>query len=186
MKTLSCLVLLSLVGVSIPSGAQQSSVWTDPSGRFTLSFAELGWSGPQQPETEDGYILAVENLELSRGRAVPDVCAVRHAPPARNFPADRINAMTDGLSESVLQRFHHTQAPIQNLMRLEIDGVHVVDYVTEMNGAWQHWRTFWLEQSNDAVMYDVACTGTSPVSSDEMTNMAAVLGSLHFVPARTK
>src|SRR5262245_25061745 len=131
MKNSLCLLSLALLGVTFPSVAQQNSVWTDPSGRFTLSFADLGWSGPQQAETADGYILAVENLSLSRNRTVPAVCAVRHAPPARNFPEDRINAMTDGLTERALQTFHHTQAPIQNLTRLEIDGVHVVDYVTE-------------------------------------------------------
>jgi hypothetical protein len=180
-------ILASLRFEAGPASRSASPSWTDPSGRFSLTYSHLGWSGPPLSPTDDGYLLAVENPSLQANSAGPRVCAVRHAPPVRvetGAPQDRINALTTGLTERQLQVFHHTTAPIQNLTFMQIDGVAVVDYVTEANGAWQHWRTFWLLQGDQAFMYDVACTATPPVSADEVANMAAFLDSLHFLDPR--
>ncbi|WP_395648123.1 hypothetical protein [Terricaulis sp.] len=171
------LAFITLASVSIQARAQDSARWTDPSGRFSLAFADLGWSGPPAPPGETQYLLAVQNPSLPSS-----LCAVRRAPPAQaqaGLPQEAVNTLTTRLTERQLQTFHHTNAPVRNLTFLDIGGVAVADYVIETS-IWQHWRTFWLLHGDQAVMYEIACTARTPVSAEERSGAAAFLDTLHF------
>lgn len=129
------------------AGAQTAPVWSEPAGRFTLAFEDLGWTALPAPEPSDeGYLLGIEHRRFQEDGSMRTCFMTERSqsiPP--HVSQSDINAMTMARGVTILERTVGG-APTRSAVT-DINGVSVIG-ATFTSPIHQQMRVFYLKDGS--------------------------------------
>jgi len=179
----ACSPAISANETAQPDISQVQADWTDPSGRFSLSYTARGWQRIEPmrhaddvfeiagPNDRPGRIYMCSLLAPERGGLLHGSQAQINADMRRRTVADDVPPQWSSTPD--FQFAHAT-----------VDGVAVIDMSLSRNSTYQRWRTFRLPGSLGSTQHQLTCGATLPVSDAERADLEAIITSLHFTPER--
>ncbi len=164
------------------TGAEEVGSWSDPSGRYSLQFASLGWETSDNG-TEAHYLRIESTRARDRGKFL--ICLARvlgPLPSTEHLGQEQANV---GSERFGIQNAERVVLGGENIRveHVAIDGVAVVDlrYITPSDGGlYHHWRTFFLATPTGVVQHQINCGAALPTSSRDEADLAEVLNTLRF------
>lgn len=159
-------------------------VWNDPTGRYSLDLARLGWESQPPPH---GYYLAVVS-SAARARDKFLTCEARVLGPIPFMTwIDQARVNEVGTSPfNIRQLLSFAPDAIDpRVERANIDGIELVDLrftTAAQGGLHHHWRTFYLATPEGVVQHQIQCGGAMPLAPEDDADIDALLGTLRFIP----
>ncbi len=160
--------------------------WTDPTGRVTLAFDELGWTPIDRAnlQLEEGDILLIEHNAFQADRQMR-VCAMRSvlapdAPPGMTH--DQVNQAIELRTHADYERT--VGAPLTSLSRATLSGVAVATFTFERGNTLQYWRLFYLSHGGVTIQMNLTCGASLPANAAERANFETVINTLNILPSR--
>ncbi len=174
--------LVALAALTLTSAAAraQQGDWTDPQGRFSLSYAGHGWSASSdQPTSVNVLSIIHRRFRMMSGRERG--CFVGEEPVAGQVAGEsEQDAWLAGLSAADVQRIiGHT---VSEFSHNRVDGRPVIDYASTNGAYWLRTRVFRLSDGARVVHVMIVCGGEPPFTDEERASFEAVITSLRFLP----
>ncbi|MBI3438156.1 MAG: hypothetical protein HY054_05810 [Proteobacteria bacterium] len=172
-------VAIAMVCTFVPPSQAQTSTWTEPGGRFSLSFQ--GWTAlPNERAVAAGDMLIIarnDSMQDHRTR----ICALSQRPPhTLDGGQDAANVYLDRVTASDVQQ--NVGQPVRNFVHGRTGGVATLDYTVVLNGTQMHTLDFVLAGGGQMVVFDITCGTPPPTTDDEAASISAVLGTLTIIP----
>lgn len=163
-----------------------AAVWTDPTGRITLAFEDLGWSPIDvgNVRLEEGDVLLIEHTAFQADGQMR-MCAMRSvlAPDGpRGMTQDQANQAIELRTQADHERT--VGAPLTSLSHATLSGVAVATFTFERENTLQYWRLFYLSHGGRTMQTNLTCGASLPASAAERANFEAVINTLNILPSR--
>ncbi len=168
----------STEGTSTASNATAPTLdWIEPGGRYGLTFVGQGWQ-----RRSDQRPTSIIEIVPTANWGNDAYCALwedRRLPP-RSTQA-QLNAATDRQTRATA-----VTANIQSndlaLWHDQVDGISTAELRFHDATTYQRWRIFRLSTSRGNVQINLVCGSRLPITSDQESELEAIVTSLRFVP----
>lgn len=177
---LACVITIWALGAA--SAHAQTSVWTDPTGTFSLSYEALGWTpiAPADLQPEEGDVLLLEHNGFQAGGQMR-MCGVRSVPvpqAPRGMAQSRANLAVTNRSQADFENV--TRAALSDFSRSDMNGVAVAAFSFEADQYLNYWRLFYLARGDETLQVNISCGMTRPATEAEIANVNALLQTLQI------
>ena len=168
---------------TVPARAQQGD-WTDPTGRFALSYTDEGWSAESSEGAPPSVVLSLGHRRLQAFSGRARQCIITEDSVAGG-PANQVeqDAWLETLDAGAIERI--LGHPVSDVAHDRIGDRAIIDYSSTSNQFWLRSRVFRIVNGSQVIHVRIACGGDPPISFDDRSTIDAVLNTLRFLPETT-
>jgi hypothetical protein len=153
--------------------------WVDPAQRFSLDYADLGWT-ILPPSYAEGVVVELEHAVFQERELSIRMCSVRQRMLDVSRSQAELNAL---LAARTLQEVRgDLRGAITELNVAEVEGIAIQSFRMDASSVQQYWRLFALAHQGQILQVAISCGGRRPLTVDEAANINALLDTLTFLP----
>ena len=191
MRFASLATAFALATLACPALAwAEPKTWVEPEGRYSITYDAAAWRESRDVLIEGEY-WGIDAAPPGSNDTVRN-CKVGQrtlAVAGGQFTQERLNRFIAETYTDAWARGFYQDADVQNVTHTQVDGIEVADLFviahTPGGDFRVRFRYFALPTPTGPSLHQIICSASIPFSPELADQMEAIVGSLHFLNART-